>query len=361
MGQIKFDMDMMKKRCLDPFESFQELGLVSGKNIGDRTIFIDRGSNVLSVAHLDTVNSADVNHFEWFYIKKALHVYNGQLDDRLGAYVVIDLLPQLGINCDVLLTEGEETGHSTADLFHTSKQYNWMFSFDRTGYDAVMYQYWTQEYANMLKSYGWKVERGSFSDIAFLDHLECTGVNFGVGYYNYHSEYAYANLEHTARSLSYFMAMWPEVKDTKMPFNYKSSSSGWAHAHPHHWRRGYYSDDEYTGYGSPQWYGSGSLRPKQNLSELKARLASLEKKQETQEEIDKEEAARLEAALEGTDLDGTIECAVCHHHVISTDYSFRYDMCCFCVDDINWDVEHPASKAELDSELEAQITDALGG
>ena len=44
-------------------------------------------------------------------------VHSGALDDRLGAYIILDLLPKLGINVDVLLTVGEEQGRSTANFF----------------------------------------------------------------------------------------------------------------------------------------------------------------------------------------------------------------------------------------------------
>ncbi|MCP6726064.1 hypothetical protein NL526_28810, partial [Klebsiella pneumoniae] len=67
-------------------------------------------------------------------------------DDRLGLYYIMEILPSLGINVDVLLTTDEEIGQSSASEFKKAegKQYNWMFMFDRHGYgNVVMYQYET--------------------------------------------------------------------------------------------------------------------------------------------------------------------------------------------------------------------------
>jgi hypothetical protein len=107
---------------------------------GERCYFYkDNGSNTLAVAHLDTVQKRG-----WCELTQLSHdtlVFSPKLDDRLGAYVILELLPKLGINVDVLLTTDEESSNSTAMEFKTQKQYNWMVEFDRAGRDAVLYQY----------------------------------------------------------------------------------------------------------------------------------------------------------------------------------------------------------------------------
>src|SRR3990172_2837926 len=106
---MSIDLYKLKERCLAPIKAFEELGEV-GESKDGRHIYIDRGSPVLAIAHLDTVQS--LTHFQTIRMGKRVHLFNAQLDDRLGAYIIVDYLPTLGIETDVLLTEGEESGRS---------------------------------------------------------------------------------------------------------------------------------------------------------------------------------------------------------------------------------------------------------
>jgi len=120
----------------------------------------------------------------------------------------------LGIRVDVLLTDDEEIGRSTASEFMPSKQYNWMFQFDRRGQDAVHYEY--NAMAPHIKRH-FTLGRGSFSDICWLDHIGCSGLNIGTGYYNEHTRNSYADLRHTAAQIQRFQNMWNELKDQHIP------------------------------------------------------------------------------------------------------------------------------------------------
>jgi hypothetical protein len=160
----------------------------------DFYIYQNNGSKILAVAHLDSVDQK--NRFCRFYTdhNRGPVVRAPTLDDRLGAYVITDLLPSVGIKTDILLTVGEEQGQSTAEFFKTNKQYNWMFQFDRTGTDVVMYQFDTPARRQLLRSvHAWPAF-GAFSDISFLSHLKCAGFNWGVGYHDYHGPQAWASL-----------------------------------------------------------------------------------------------------------------------------------------------------------------------
>jgi hypothetical protein len=126
--------------------------------------FRDNGASVLGVAHLDTVLNAKP-------MREGKYVIAPQLDDRLGVWILLDLLPSLGVNLDILLTTGEESGNTTAYYFDSIRPYNWIVEFDRAGSDVVMYQYDCDEYADLLGSYGFRVGFGSFSDICAMDHL----------------------------------------------------------------------------------------------------------------------------------------------------------------------------------------------
>ena len=155
---------------------------------GKGFLYVDRGAKILGVAHMDTVADSPT--------KKALsttkitkigaddnYIESIRLDDRLGVFFLMDVLPYYGLKYDVLLTTDEEIGMSTAKNFTTTKKYNWIFELDRRDYGtAVLYNFDTKEIRNALNSLDYKIETGSFSDICDLDNLGCAGINFGTGY-----------------------------------------------------------------------------------------------------------------------------------------------------------------------------------
>ena len=173
---------------------------------------IDRNGPVLMVAHVDTVLMPG---------KKAGirgdRLYHNAVDNRLGVYLGMELLPSLGIGVDLLLTTGEEEGYSTAALFRTRKRYHWMFSFDRKGEDVVLYQYERPSLVATLREAGFAVGQGSYSCIAELEHLGCCGMNFGCGMYDYHSEGAYCDLVALVRQLRRFSAFFRKYSATLLP------------------------------------------------------------------------------------------------------------------------------------------------
>lgn len=175
----------------------------------------DTGAPILAVAHLDHVQ--DDGTCSVIETADGPLALSGALDDRLGAYVILELLPRLGMNVDWLLTTNEEMGASTAEEFDIDKRYNWMIEFDRGGTDVVMYQYETGEYAKLVEDTGARVGVGSYSDIADLDHLGCAGFNWGVGYYDYHSKRSHAWLDDTFKMVSRFMRFYAANASTLLP------------------------------------------------------------------------------------------------------------------------------------------------
>lgn len=168
--------------------------------------YADNDSDILAVAHLDSVQ--DDGTCSIVDTSAGLLAVSGALDDRLGVYVILDLLPKLGITCDWLLTTDEEICASTAGDFFTDKHYNWMFQFDRGGTDVVMYDYETDELCGLVEDCGAQVGNGSFSDICMLEHLECAGFNWGVGYRDYHGPRSHAWLEDTFRMVARFVKFY---------------------------------------------------------------------------------------------------------------------------------------------------------
>lgn len=213
----RFILPLMRDIMLAPFTAFEHLGkLTDSKNVKypGRHIYIDRGSNVLGVAHLDSVRGA--NHF-WVNDHNILACPT--IDDRLGAYILLQALPSIGIYPDILLTEGEEQGLSTAaDFEPTEKRWNWCFSFDRTGTDAVFYQYGDGELEKVFKENGVKIGQGSFSDIAYLDHLGVECVNMGCDMTMYHSDQAHANLSTVSAQILKFAEIYHKIKDRRFDY-----------------------------------------------------------------------------------------------------------------------------------------------
>jgi hypothetical protein len=179
--------------------------------------FKDNGSSILAVAHLDTVGLPHQRTAHFTETEAGLVVHSRALDDRLGAYIILDMLPKLGIEVDVLLTVGEESGRSTAQFFEAPKQYNWMIEFDRGGTDVVMYDYEDEDVIEMVLDTGAKVGDGIFSDICYLDHLDIKGFNWGVGYRDYHGPRAHAYLNDTFEMVGYFDEFYSVWSDTHLP------------------------------------------------------------------------------------------------------------------------------------------------
>lgn len=205
-------IDQLLRRCHAPKESFRELGEYRATKTGDLT-FIDNGGTTLAVAHLDHYGPSIPRVF------KNVYGYYGvqceQLDDRLGAWVLLDLLPQFtDIKYDILLTDSEETGNSTAQWFETQKKYNWIWEFDRAGMDVVMYDYETDEAMTILENSGFEVGMGSFTDICYLEQLGCQGFNFGVGYHDQHTPKCFAMLRDVLYQVQKFRYFLENYCDT---------------------------------------------------------------------------------------------------------------------------------------------------
>lgn len=205
-----FDLDALEARCRRSVDQ-----LLGPQTKEGRYKHIDNGSPVLAVAHCDVVPGLP----EWFAAsRKQLDgdvVFSPALDDRLGVYTILDLLPKLGITVDVLLTDDEERARSTADLFVPNKEYNWGVEFDRRGKDAVCYQYKDME--SVAARY-FHVGQGTFSDISSLQ-AGCLCLNIGVGYIDEHTETCRCLLEVYFQQIARFLAMYRDLATTAMPYD----------------------------------------------------------------------------------------------------------------------------------------------
>lgn len=190
------------------FKDFKENALDCGTE--KNRIFINRNSNILFVAHVDTVLPPK------FIKRTRRRIYAHGLDDRLGCWMAYQLSEKL--NVDLLITDYEESVKSTAE-YHNCKSYNWIAEFDRAGDDCVTYELDNQAFKKALLDY-WRIGFGSFSDICWLKTNACC-VNIGIGYYLNHSPDSYAVLKTMKKQINKFEQFYQKHKGTKFVRDYQ--------------------------------------------------------------------------------------------------------------------------------------------
>ncbi len=218
-----FDQAALSRICTMPERDFAATFGMQTVPVGNGSFyhFRDNGASVLAVAHLDTVAGPGQRAARFTTSEAGPVVFSRALDDRLGAYIILELLPALGITYDWLLTTDEETGQSTAQHFTALKDYDWIIEFDRGGTDVVMYQYDNEDTRLAVKMAGARVGEGIFTDICYLDHLGVKGFNWGTGYRDYHSARSHAFLNDTFDMVGKYLRFHALHAGTAMPH------SGW--------------------------------------------------------------------------------------------------------------------------------------
>lgn len=201
-------------------------------------------AKVLAVVHMDTALGMKEPIFA------PTGVISAALDDRLGAYTILWELGHLPY--DVLLTTGEEIGRSSAQYFRPAEHaYNWIFSFDRRGTGAVLYQYETDKTVGLLEKVDVRVETGSFSDISYMGHLGVSGINFGVGYNGEHSHKCSARYEDIRTCVNNFRRFWSLFQNKRLTHTEERWSRygrGGYNAYADGWESDENQNYYYTGY-----------------------------------------------------------------------------------------------------------------
>ena len=208
--------------CSAPIDAFEAVGTRVETKHGPYFFREGKtGSNVLAVAHLDTVLPFDL--FEVVHYKSGTRIYCPTLDNRIGVYLLLSYFKDLGLNdFDLLLTDGEEKGRSTGQFLNMpDKKWNWMFQFDRSGAyddkDVVLYRYEDLETKKKLASCGISVGRGIFSDISSMQHLGIKGFNFFNGTMRNHSPRDYVVLPALYENVEKFLKFYDKYRTTMMP------------------------------------------------------------------------------------------------------------------------------------------------
>jgi|GEM_PF-5093135 len=201
--ELKAELSYWLRPVNKLFKDFRKQ-TINYKNHKKRRIFIDRGSDILFIAHLDTVLPPRL-------IKQTKdRVYATGLDDRLGCMVAYNL--SLEFDVDLLLTDNEEIGKTTA-FYHDCKDYKWIAEFDRAGSDVVTYDLDNEQFHNDLDDC-FAIGIGSYSDICSLDTLACC-VNIGIGYRKAHNKDSYVDISILKKQTEKFREFYAEHKDTK--------------------------------------------------------------------------------------------------------------------------------------------------
>lgn len=260
MPKIVIDTAQLRTRCNMRFEKFEGTLWETPEDSPPvyHYRFIDRGAKHLAVAHLDHVSKNP--DFAETRLNRRKCIFNGALDDRLGAYILLDLLPKLGISdFDVLLTDGEEHGQSTASIFvpPTDRTYNWIFEFDRRERDVATYDFGSSEWDKVLKSFGWEPVRGSFTDICRLTHLGCMAFNFGTGYVDEHQETCRVYFDDLLSSVANFTKFWKTYHNKHLPYDSTPRPS---------------TISSYSHYTSRKWYTYGTTKTVQSPPPVEDRV-----------------------------------------------------------------------------------------
>lgn len=219
-----------------PTESFARFGVQGGTKTYPY-YYKDNGSKILAIAHLDTVKDEDFFALCWTGFPWGPTFFNPKLDDRLGCYILLYVLPKLGIKYDLLLTTGEEAGRSSGENFakEMKNKWNWMFQFDRMGTDVATYMYGDAQVTEDLKKVELESVYGLASDISKMTALGIKGFNFGCAYYDHHSRMAFCAYDLLIKQIIKFKHFYNLFKEKAMP---------------HKEVQIHYDRDMYIGYGS---------------------------------------------------------------------------------------------------------------
>lgn len=200
-----------KETLFGDFDSF----VLDKDDINKRRIFMDRGSLVLFVVHIDTVQKPKFVRNRKTKSGKLKRIYAQGLDDRLGCMIAFQLSEEL--NADLLICDNEEKCRSTGQ-FHELKDYNWIVEFDREGKDVVTYDMDCDKFRNALSDY-WKIGFGSYSDIMNLQIQACC-MNLGLGHHFGHSKDSYVDVKVFHQQIAKFKSFYHKYKDVAFTRDY---------------------------------------------------------------------------------------------------------------------------------------------
>lgn len=198
-------------------------------------------AKVLAIAHLDYLCSGRIHQCN------ARRIVSSALDDRLGVWFALNVERLLGISVDIIVTDGEETGQSTANLIDPDRleKYNWIVEFDRMDLDPVVYGFDCM--IDPLKQVFNQVGCGSYTDIVELEQTSPVGAyNHGIGYTRQHTESCHVEIADVRRSLENFAAVYAAIGSDRIEHDpiellfeanaYEDRLDSWEDPDPFLWR-----------------------------------------------------------------------------------------------------------------------------
>lgn len=178
-----------------------------GRKKKERHVYVDNKAPILLVAHIDTVQTPRLDRVN----------RGAGFDDRLGVYLGHKLARSHPHLFDLLLTDYEETGGSTARYFAPSHDYKLIAELDREGEDYVDYDLASNELRKVLKDCGLKHAEGLWSDICYMDHVKCNKFNLGLGTHHGHSKDSGFDMGVFDRQVKKFLDFAEMYRDTSWP------------------------------------------------------------------------------------------------------------------------------------------------
>ena len=246
-------------------------------------VFAQGNIPVLLVAHLDTVHKQLP---EVYYDREKEVLWSPQGiggDDRCGVYAILKICEHC--NPYVLFTTDEEIGSKGAEKFvkeideKTMKKINFMIEIDRRGYnEAVFYDCGNEDFKNMILSYGFEEEFGSFSDISVLSPaFDIASVNLSAGYFNEHTTNEIIRIDYLMHTL-YNIEKILLSKDVNTKYDFQEEfNSYYSYLYGDNYGKNGYSslrtliEDDWENVSDDEWfdyYGEEKPKTKEELNDF---------------------------------------------------------------------------------------------
>ena len=193
------------------------------KNITSTNMYITAEGDlpVCLLAHMDTVFTKPAETFYFDRDQNVLWSPDGLgTDDRAGIYIIIMLL-EAGYRPSLIFTDMEERGGIGASaliekypecIFPDCRA---LIQLDRQGVnDCVFYDCDNDKFVELIESYGFKEEWGTFTDISIIAPVwEIAAVNLSVGYYHEHTSSELFNIAECHKTIDRVSKMLDDCKD----------------------------------------------------------------------------------------------------------------------------------------------------
>lgn len=153
------------------------------------------GSEIALIAHLDTVHAKKPTLAQLTLENQVLSGLGIGIgaDDRNGIFTIMKMI-ESGFNPTVIITHDEECGGLGAtalvnDFPSPIQPLKMLIEIDRRGIgEAVFYYCGNVDFIDLITSYGFHKEYGTFSDISNISPFwDVASVNLSAGYYNEHT------------------------------------------------------------------------------------------------------------------------------------------------------------------------------